>query len=519
MYENWTDLAQKVMQLATQEAQRFHHEYIGTEHILLGLLKQRSGVAVNVLMNLDIDARKVRREVEKIVQAGPDTVTTGKLPQTPRAKKVIEYSIEEARSLNHNYIGTEHLLLGLLREQEGLAAQILLNLGLKLEAVRAEILSVLGLGLPACATGHASKPAASGMRPTPVLSCFGCDLTALARHGKLDPILGRKEERDQLLHILLRRHRPHALLLGPRGVGKTALVHGLAQSIVQGDVPDAFQGRRLVALNLARLAVRQPNRPRSRKQLPGGTSKDQRRPVPDSLLAVALGEAAQANVLVFLDDLHLFVDELGKLVGLLKSGPEQRDGPACIAAATLEAYRRDLAGNAFLVSVFQPVPVTPLPMPEVLAILQARRPHLEAFHQVQLAPETLDAALELVARHLPSGCLPGKAIDVLDQACARVRAAQPPQPPEIAALAAHIEAIQREKEQAIATHSFERAAQLRLDGDRLTRQHQALLEEWRQRSEPRTRVDAAVVAAVVEEMRRVDEAVRGVEALPRRLEG
>ena len=236
MYERFTDRARKVMQLANQEAQRFNHEYIGTEHVLLGLIKEGSGVAANVLKNLDVDLRKIRLEVEKLVQSGPDMVTMGKLPQTPRAKKVIEYSMEEARNLNHNYVGTEHILLGLLREQEGVAAQVLMNLGLKLEDVREEVLNLLGHGLEGGESergrgggepsGGRIEERKSGKSKTPALDSFGRDLTELARQGKLDPVIGREREIERAIQILSRRTKNNPVLLGEAGVGKTAIVEG-----------------------------------------------------------------------------------------------------------------------------------------------------------------------------------------------------------------------------------------------------------------------------------------------------
>ena len=265
MYERFTDRARKVMQLANQEAQRFNHEYIGTEHILLGLIKEGSGVAANVLKNLDVDLRKIRLEVEKLVQSGPDMVTMGKLPQTPRAKKVIEYSMEEARNLNHNYVGTEHILLGLLREQEGVAAQVLMNLGLKLEEVREEVLNLLGHGLE---TGEVSErgggerggssPASSGKSgksKTPALDSFGRDLTALAEQKKLDPVIGREKEIERAIQILCRRTKNNPVLLGEAGVGKTAIVEGFAQRVIEGNVPELLCDRRIVVLDLAMMVA------------------------------------------------------------------------------------------------------------------------------------------------------------------------------------------------------------------------------------------------------------------------
>src|SRR5438093_643216 len=238
MYERFADRARKVMQLANQEAQRFNHEYIGTEHILLGLVKEGSGVAANVLKNLDIDLRKIRLEVEKIVQTGSgEMVSMGKLPHTPRAKKVIEYSIEEARNLNHNYVGTEHLLLGLLREQEGVAAQVLMNLGLKLEDVREEVLNLLGHNMDPSEGSGGERTASKSKSKTPALDSFGRDLTELARQGKLDPVIGRRGEIERVIQVLSRRTKNNPVLLGEAGVGKTAIVEGLAQLVVDSNVP------------------------------------------------------------------------------------------------------------------------------------------------------------------------------------------------------------------------------------------------------------------------------------------
>src|SRR5216683_8346568 len=260
MYERFTDRARKVMQLANQEAQRFNHEYIGTEHILLGLVKEGSGVAANVLKNLDIDLRKIRLEVEKLVQSSPEVGTPGKLPQTPRAKKVIEYSIEEARNLNHNYVGTEHLLLGLLREQEGVAAQVLMNLGLKLEDVREEVLNLLGHNMESSESGGGGggggeRTAGKTKSKTPALDSFGRDLTELARQGKLDPVIGRQNEIERVIQVLSRRTKNNPVLLGEAGVGKTAIVEGLAQLVVDQNVPELLRDKRIVVLDLAMMVA------------------------------------------------------------------------------------------------------------------------------------------------------------------------------------------------------------------------------------------------------------------------
>src|SRR5438045_4506043 len=299
MYERFTDRARKVMQLANQEAPRFNHAYIGTEHSLLGLVKEGFGVAANVLKNLDIDLRKIRLEVEKIVQTGPgsEMVTMGKLPQTPRAKKVIEYSIEEARNLNHNYVGTEHLLLGLLREQEGVAAQVLMNLGLKLEDVREEVLNLLGHNMPESSEGPSEGGGGTRERPakgkskTPALDSFGRDLTELARQGKLDPVIGRANEIERVIQILSRRQKNNPVLLGEAGVGKTAIVEGLAQLIVDGNVPELLRDRRIVVLDLAMMVAGTKYRGQFEERI-----------------KAVMNEVRRAkNTILFIDELHTLV--------------------------------------------------------------------------------------------------------------------------------------------------------------------------------------------------------------------
>ncbi|HCP12150.1 MAG TPA: NDP-hexose 4-ketoreductase, partial [Planctomycetaceae bacterium] len=298
MYERFTDRARKVMQLANQEAQRFNHEYIGTEHILLGLVKEGSGVAANVLKNLDVDLRKIRIEVEKIVQTGPDMVTMGKLPQTPRAKKVIEYAMDEARNLNHNYVGTEHLLLGLLREQEGVAAQVLMNLGLKLEDVRDEVLNLLGHGMESAEPGAeerggsgATQQKGASRSKTPALDSFGRDLTELARQKKLDPVIGREREIERVVQILCRRQKNNPVLLGEAGVGKTAIVEGFAQMVVDGAVPDILADRRIIVLDLAMMVAGTKYRGQFEERI-----------------KAVMNEVRRArNTILFIDELHTLV--------------------------------------------------------------------------------------------------------------------------------------------------------------------------------------------------------------------
>src|SRR5262245_48097895 len=357
MYERFTDRARKVMQLANQEAQRFNHEYIGTEHILLGLVKEGSGVAANVLKNLDIDLRKIRLEVEKIVQTGPggEQVVMGKLPHTPRAKKVIEYSVEEARNLNHNYVGTEHLLLGLLREQEGVAAQVLMNLGLKLEDVREEVLNLLGHNMPDSTEGSggggggggASERTSKGKSKTPALDSFGRDLTELARQGKLDPVIGRSNEIERVIQILSRRQKNNPVLLGEAGVGKTAIVEGLAQLIVDSNVPELLRDRRLVVLDLAMMVAGTKYRGQFEERI-----------------KAVMNEVRRAkNTILFIDELHTLVGA-GGAEGAIDASNVLKPALArgeiqCIGATTLDEFRKYIEKDAALARRFQEIIVNP----------------------------------------------------------------------------------------------------------------------------------------------------------------
>src|SRR5215212_4594237 len=458
MYERFTDRARKVMQLANQEAQRFNHEYIGTEHILLGLVKEGSGVAANVLKNLDIDLRKIRLEVEKIVQHGPggDQVVMGRLPHTPRAKKVIEYSIEEARNLNHNYVGTEHLLLGLLREQEGVAAQVLMNLGLKLEDVREEVLNLLGHNMPneneggGGGGGGGGTERASGRTKskTPALDSFGRDLTELARQGKLDPVIGRANEIERVIQILSRRQKNNPVLLGEAGVGKTAIVEGLAQLVVEGNIPELLRDRRIVVLDLAMMVAGTKYRGQFEERI-----------------KAVMNEVRRAkHVILFIDELHTLVgaggaegaiDASNVLKPALSRGELQ-----CIGATTLDEYRKYIEKDGALERRFQTVVVEPPSAPEAVEILRGLRDRYEAHHRVQITDEALEAAIELSDRYITGRCLPDKAIDVVDEAGARVRLKAMTRPPDLKELDDQIERLNQDKEEAVANQDFERAAAL-----------------------------------------------------------
>jgi ATP-dependent Clp protease ATP-binding subunit ClpC len=493
MYERFTDRARKVMQLANQEAQRFNHEYIGTEHILLGLVKEGSGVAANVLKNLDIDLRKIRLEVEKIVQGGQgsEMVTMGKLPQTPRAKKVIEYSIEEARNLNHNYVGTEHLLLGLLREQEGVAAQVLMNLGLKLEDVREEVLNLLGHNMPnESETGGGTERSSSKTKSkTPALDSFGRDLTELARQGKLDPVIGRANEIERVIQVLSRRTKNNPVLLGEAGVGKTAIVEGLAQLVVDSNVPELLRDRRIVVLDLAMMVAGTKYRGQFEERI-----------------KAVMNEVRRAkNTILFIDELHTLVGA-GGAEGAIDASNVLKPALArgeiqCIGATTLDEYRKYIEKDAALARRFQEIIVNPPTKVEAVEILRGLRDRYEAHHRVQIRDEALDAAVELSDRYISGRCLPDKAIDVIDEAGARIRLKAMTRPPDLKELDGQIEQLNQEKESAVAEQDFEKAAHLRDQADKLKKRKETITREWREKSkETDGVVDEEVIAEVVSKM-------------------
>jgi ATP-dependent Clp protease ATP-binding subunit ClpC len=482
------------MALANQEAQRFNHEYIGTEHILLGLVKEGSGVGANVLKNLDVDLRKVRLEVEKLVKSGPDMVTMGKLPQTPRAKKVIEYAIEEARNLNHNYVGTEHLLLGLLREHEGVAAQVLMNLGLKLEEVREEVLNLLGAGVdPEEATsGKSSESSSSGKQgksKTPALDSFGRDLTELAKEDQLDPVIGRADEIERLVQILCRRTKNNPVLLGEAGVGKTAIVEGLAQQIIHNDVPEILLDRRIVVLDLAMMVAGTKYRGQFEERI-----------------KAVMNEVRRAkNVLLFIDELHTLVgaggaegaiDASNVLKPALSRGEIQ-----CIGATTLDEYRKYIEKDSALERRFQTILVEPPNSKDSVKILKGLRDRYEAHHRVQITDAAIEAAVELSNRYITSRVQPDKAIDVIDEAGARIRLKSMSKPPNLADIEEQIERLGLEKDEAVKAADYERAAELRDQAEGLRRKKEQIQKDWREKAkEVDGTVDEEVVAEVVSKM-------------------
>lgn len=499
MYERFTDRARKVMQLANQEAQRFNHEYIGTEHILLGLVKEGSGVAANVLKNLEVDLRKIRLEVEKLVQSGPEMVTVGKLPQTPRAKKVIEYSMEEARNLNHSYVGTEHILLGLLREQEGVAAQVLMNLGLKLEDVREEVLNLLGHGLEGAEVGErggrggeSESPTSSGKSgksKTPALDSFGRDLTELAKKGELDPVIGRAREIERAIQILCRRTKNNPVLLGEAGVGKTAIVEGFAQRVIEGEVPEILAEKRIVVLDLAMMVA--------------GTKY--RGQFEERIKAVMTEVRRVKNTILFIDELHTLVgaggaegaiDAANVLKPALARGEIQ-----CIGATTLDEYRKYIEKDNALARRFQEIIVEPTAKDETIEILKGLRGRYEEHHRVQFTDDAVVAAVEMSERYITARCLPDKAIDVIDEAGARVRLRTMTRPPDLKEIDEEVEKLNKEKEDAVANQDFEKAANLRDQAEKLRKKKDQITQEWRDKSQQTDGVvDEEIIAEVVSKM-------------------
>ena len=503
MYERFTDRARKVMQLANQEAQRFNHEYIGTEHVLLGLIKEGSGVAANVLKNLDVDLRKIRLEVEKLVQSGPDMVTMGKLPQTPRAKKVIEYSMEEARNLNHNYVGTEHILLGLLREQEGVAAQVLMNLGLKLEDVREEVLNLLGHGMDegsdrsgmsgrqmaGAGGGGSDTPTKSGKSKTPALDSFGRDLTELAKQGKLDPVIGREHEIERAIQILCRRTKNNPVLIGEAGVGKTAIVEGFAQRVIEGNIPELLAERRIVVLDLAMMVAGTKYRGQFEERI-----------------KAVMNEVRRAkNTILFIDELHTLVGA-GGAEGAIDASNVLKPALArgeiqCIGATTLDEYRKYIEKDSALDRRFQLVMVEPASKKEAIEILKGLRDRYESHHRVSITDDALEASVELSSRYITGRALPDKAIDVIDEAGARVRLKAMTRPPDLKEIDEEVDRLNKEKEEAVANQDFEKAAALRDQADKLKKKKQQMTKEWRDKSrEADGVVDEEVVAEVVSKM-------------------
>ncbi len=483
MFNRFTERARKVIILAKEEARRFNHDYIGTEHILLGLIREGEGVAAAVLQKLEVSLENIRLEIEKLVQPGPTTQIIGDIPFTPRAKKALELAAEEARSLGHNYIGTEHLLLGLIREGEGIASQVLLNLGMDLNSVRNEVMSLLGSALPGM---NQPGPGAQSKTKTPALDAFGRDLTALARENKLDPVIDRKQEIERVVQILSRRTKNNPVLLGEAGVGKTAIVEGLAQLIIHGNIPEVLRGKRIVVLDLALMVA--------------GTKY--RGQFEERIKAIMEEIKRSQDVIIFIDELHTLVGA-GAAEGAIDASnimkpALSRGEMQCIGATTLDEYRKYIEKDAALERRFQTIMVEPPSVEQTVEILKGLRDKYEAHHRVSFTDESLEAAARLSDRYISGRFMPDKAIDLIDEAGSHARLNVLIVPPEIKKLEGNVESLRKEKESFIKSQDFEKAASLR-DQERIARQElEKLNKEWSQaKDKMRPEVGAEDIAKIV----------------------
>ena len=489
---NFTPRAQQVLALARKEADRFNHNYLGTEHLLLGLIKLGQGVAVNVLQGMGIDLETVRMEVEKQTGTGPDQKMIGNIPYTPRVKKVLDLARREAKNLNHTYIGTEHLLLGLLREGDGIAAQVLRNLDVDIEEARQRVLKELD---PNFGGEESSIPAGEkpqqpqekkGEVKTPALKAFGRDLTEIARKGEMDPVIGRKNEIERVIQILCRRTKNNPVLLGEAGVGKTAIVEGLAQEIARGNVPEILLNKRVVTLDLALMVAGTKYR---------GQFEERIKAVMDEIRRAK-------NVILFIDELHTIVGA-GSAEGTMDASniikpALSRGEMQCIGATTLNEYRKYIEKDAALERRFQAVKVEAPSIDDAIEILKGLRHKYEEHHKAEFTDDAVAAAVKLSDRYITDRFLPDKAIDVLDEAGSRARIGTMTRPPESKTLEGDIEEIKTQKERAIKNQDFEGAAAMRDKEKQAKEKLESLLREWRtHREEKRVVVNEEDILHVV----------------------
>ncbi|MGD0537740.1 MAG: ATP-dependent Clp protease ATP-binding subunit [Verrucomicrobiota bacterium] len=486
---NFTPRAQQVMALARKEADRFNHNYVGTEHLLLGLIKLGQGVAVNVLQKMGLDLETLRLEVEKQVGTGGDQKLIGNIPLTPRVKKVLQLASKEARALNHTYVGTEHLLLGLLREGDGVAARVLKNLDVDIEQARQEILKELDPNFSGEEPGGGEpgeKPEKKGDLKTPALKAFGRDLTEIARKGEMDPVIGRQNEIERVTQILCRRTKNNPVLLGEAGVGKTAIVEGLAQEIARGNVPELLRDKRVVTLDLALMIAGTKYR---------GQFEERIKAVMDEI-------RRSKNIILFIDELHTIVGA-GSAEGTMDASniikPALSRGELqCIGATTLNEYRKYIEKDAALERRFQSVKVDPPSIEEAVQILKGLRPKYEDHHKIELTDAALAASVKLSDRYITGRFLPDKAIDVMDEAGSRARIGAMTRPPDVKNIEAEIEQIKVRKERAIKEQDFEGAAAMRDQEKQAKEKLEAVLNAWKSiREEKRVKVDEEDIMHVI----------------------
>ncbi len=491
---NFTDRVRKVLQMAREEAARLHHEYVGTEHILLGLIREGEGVAAAVLTNLTVDLEEIQQKIEETVKKGKASSAPGPdLPYTSRAKKVLELAMTEARELNHSYVGTEHLLLGLLREEKGIAAQVLTDAGVTLEQSRSETLRLLGSEMPPqtasvapSAPPASASPKAEKKSKTPALDHFCRDLTQLAAEGQLDPTIGRQKEIQRVMEILARRKKNNPVLIGEPGVGKTAIVEGLAILIATAQCPDVLRDNRVLSLDMAAVIA--------------GTKY--RGQFEERLKAVMNEIVQNKSVILFIDELHTLVGA-GAAEGAIDASNMLKPALArgelqCVGASTLNEYRKYIEKDGALERRFQAVIVDPPTVEETIEILKGLRKKYEDHHRVVIPDPSLKAAAELSDRYITDRFLPDKAIDVIDEAGARARLASQAPPPELAQLKGELEKVNQEKENAVRDQNFERAASLRDSERDLQTKIRLKHEEWeRDRASSRPVIDEEAIGFIV----------------------
>ncbi len=483
MHDKFTERVRKVMYLAREEAARLQHDYIGTEHLLLGVVREGEGIAATVLNNLGLDLDQIRQAVESMVSNSGGTLTIGEIPFTPRAKRVLELAVDEARQLGHNYVGTEHLLLGLIREGEGVAARVLMELGVDRKKVREETLKLLG-GAPSSGAQEKEEKV-----ETPALNQFGRDLTQLAREGKLDPVIGRDSEIERVIQVLSRRKKNNPVLIGEPGVGKTAIAEGLAQRIIEAKVPEILKDKRIVTLDLAAVVA--------------GTKY--RGQFEERLKAVMNEIRDSKDTIIFIDELHTIVgaggaegaiDASNMLKPALARGELQ-----CIGATTLDEYRKYIEKDGALERRFQPIMVDPPSLEQAILIIRGLRDKYEAHHGVKISDEAVEAAVRLSDRYISDRFLPDKAIDVIDEAGSRTRLSTANAPVEIRDAEKKIDEVVKEKEAAIGAQEYEKAAKFRDKERELRSQLKELKKNWSEtKMDKEMVVDAEVIAKVISVM-------------------
>lgn len=482
MFERFTERARKVVYLAQQEAARLGHNVVGTEHLLLGLVVEGEGVAAKALEVLEISLDRIRQEVEKIIGSGEPN-PFGEIPFTPRAKRVLELAVDEGRQMGHNYVGTEHILLGLIREGEGVAAQVLKNLGADLEKVRKQVITLLGGG-----AGIFAGPAnlGKGGNRTQTLNQFGRDLTELARIGKLDPVIGRENEIERVIQVLSRRTKNNPVLIGEPGVGKTAIAEGLAQKIINGNVPEILRHKRVVTLDLGAMVAGSKYR---------GEFEERLKKVMEEI-------RNSGDVILFIDELHTLIGA-GAAEGAIDAANILKPALArgelqCIGATTLDEYRKHVEKDAALERRFQPIIVGEPSLEETRLILKGLRDRYEAHHRVKITDEAIEAAVQLSNRYITDRFLPDKAIDLIDEAASRVRLRTTITPPDLKELEDKVNQLQQEKEAAIKNEEFEKAAKLRDEEQKLRQQLDDLTSDWKnKRSKLEPNVGEEEIAQVV----------------------